>query len=565
MKVNNIWSQGQLFAFSALDGENRATDNLIGILSGDKPAIRFYTNVKRELMIVSRTRCGFTPEIVTSDYIKLKYRNATAEIIFATANLIIGNTDSTLYPIVNTEGAFHRRVENGVIIDDTGDGDFTALCVLENRFSFAYGKSEEQAICLAKQGLKINIEQEKEKKLNFYKLHSLDDDNKYARLYNKCLSTMKTQLYSPQGYIKRIWSTPDRLPHRKSWLWDSVFHAIGFRNIDSSLAENLILTLFDIQNDDGFIPHCFYVDYKSTVTQPPVIAWGSYLVFEKSKNTQFLEKVFESNKKFLLWCRESRRLSQKELYTWNTQSDVNCRCDESGMDNSPRFDTQERLFAIDFSCFMANETRYMQKIANIIGYTSEAEYFKNWHNAIKADINETLWCDDDGFYYDVAIEKKSFHKVCSVASFLPLFSGVCDGFKAQKLLNELKNPETFYTSFPIPSISKKDALFGSDMWRGPVWINYNYMIASGLKEYGYTEFSDEIISKTIDTLSHWYERKGTIYEFYDSENIKAPNELNRKGLPFEPYDFMIKMQTIREYGWSNTLMFDMLHNKFINK
>ena len=130
------------------------------------------------------------------------------------------------------------------------------------------------------------------------------------------------------------------------------------------------------------------------------------------------------------------------------------------------------------------------------------------------------------------------------------------------LFKELKNPETFYTEFPIPSISKKDATFGSDMWRGPVWINYNYMISEGLTTYGYEDFSNEIIDKTIKTLNYWYRKNGTIYEFYDSDNEVAPNELNRKGTPLIPYDFTIKYQTIREYGWSNTLLFDLLYNKY---
>ena len=40
---------------------------------------------------------------------------------------------------------------------------------------------------------------------------------------------------------------------------------------------------------------------------------------------------------------------------------------------------------------------------------------------------------------------------------------------------------------------------------------------------------------------------------------KAPYELNRKGEPFEPYDFTIRYQSIRDYGWSTTLLFDLLN------
>ena len=100
------------------------------------------------------------------------------------------------------------------------------------------------------------------------------------------------------------------------------------------------------------------------------------------------------------------------------------------------------------------------------------------------------------------------------------------------------------------------------MWRGPVWVNYNYMISKGLTEYGYNQLSNEIEDKTIAFLNYWYLKKGTLFEFYDSENLKAPNELNRKGWPFEPYNFEYRTQSIRDYGWSNTLLFDLLHNKY---
>ena len=30
----------------------------------------------------------------------------------------------------------------------------------------------------------------------------------------------------------------------------------------------------------------------------------------------------------------------------------------------------------------------------------------------------------------------------------------------------------------------------------------------------------------------------------------------------EPYNFEYRMQSIRDYGWSNTLLFDLLHNKY---
>lgn len=551
------WGQGQLFAFSAIDGEAFFSDDFTGTLAGDKIGIVFHTKLRRTLFFPDIK--DTVPEFgcVASDIITLETVAGKYSIIFAQRHLIIGKTANAHGVYVSIDGEC-KTVRNGdVEIHDTSDGEYTAILRTDNKFAFAYADSIEKAVELCENGISLDLDKAEEQKLKPYN-GSICKESKYSALYAKCISVMKTQLYSPEGKIKRIWSTPDRLPHRNMWLWDSVFHAIGHRHLDTEIAESLILALFDVQRDDGFIPHMAKPDEISDITQPPVIAWGAYLVYQKSGNKEFLKTIFRNNKAFLIWCSKNRRKSDSQLYSWHTNPELNNRCDESGMDNSPRFDTENDLFAIDLSCYMANETRFMKIIADELGDTESSEFFHEWNKKIKSDINNTLWCEDDGFYYDFDIQNDSFHKVNSVASFLPLFAGVCNKAQCEKLVSHLENPDEFGTEFPIPSISVKDKSFGSDMWRGPVWINCNYMISKGLAEYGHTLLSQKIKEKTLSIINEWYNRTGTVYEFYDSENRTPPFCFNRKGAVVEPYDFRIKYQSIRDYGWSITLTLDML-------
>lgn len=551
------WGQGQLFAYSALDGKSLFTDDLTGVLSGDKIGVIFHTRCRRTLFFGNMNKF-VQPEVkyVTSDMIVIETIIGTMSMFFAQRHLIVGEYAELMGVFVSADGNCEITTDGDIEIHNTFDGEYSALLRRGGKFAFAFGKSEKEVIDLCNEGIGADLKSlENEKKKPFE--NELADD-KYKALYAKCISVMKTQLYSPEGKIKRIWSTPDRLPHRSMWLWDSVFHAIGHRNIDTDLAQNLILALFDIQRGDGFIPHMANPDLTSDITQPPVIAWGAYLVYEKSGDKQFLKEVLEGNKQFLLWCQENRRKCEKELYSWHTNAELNNRCDESGMDNSPRFDTESDLYAIDFSCFMASDVCYMKKIAEELGDMENVEFFSEWYEKIKADINDVLWCEAEGFYYDYDIPNNCFHKVQSVSSFLPLLAGLCDERQADMLIAHLINPDEFGTEFPVPSISKKDKTFGTDMWRGPVWINYNYMIIKGLAGYGYNDLSEKIIGKTLDIINTWYKRTGTVYEFYDSENQIPPFCFSRKGDVFEPYDFRVKYQTIRDYGWSVTLTFDLL-------
>ena len=232
-----------------------------------------------------------------------------------------------------------------------------------------------------------------------------------------------------------------------------------------------------------------------------MIAWGAWQVFAFTRDEAFLREAYAHNARFLAWCRDNRRLTALELYTWNTTSDVNCRCDESGMDNSPRFDVQGPLEAIDFSCYMANDVRHMALMARALCLEDEADRYEGWFRQIRDDINAHLWSEEDDFYFDYDLSAGKLHKVWSMASFLPLFAGVCPPDRAGRLAKHLQDPASSATAFPIPSISRKDPTFGTDMWRGPVWLNMNHMVCHDLSDYGYVDLAEDIIMKTVRYLS----------------------------------------------------------------
>lgn len=545
MNAPNIWGQGQLFTASGIDEVTDFNCGLCGYLSGDKIGIIFKIPFEFELYFSDISFKNIEYKAVTSDYIEALTDNEVISFIMLNAYTVIGKYSS--------------KCQINYSYTNTKSNDYCVKLIAKNGFySFGIGNTEEEAATRAEHGILSNYEHEKSKKLAYYeKFHY---SGKHKSLYSKCLSVMKSQINTPEGNYKHIWSTPERYPHRYLWLWDSCFHAIGFRHIDAKIAQDLILSIFECQSEDGFIPHVTTIDWASDITQPPVIAYAALKVFEKTGNEEFLKYIFNKNKSFLNWCEENRRKSDLQLYTWHRSNDANCRCDESGMDNSTRFDTKSELFAIDFSCFMANEMRCMAQIADILNYNIEANEYNLKFNAIKNDINSKLWSEKDGFYYDYDIDNHCFHNISSVASFLPLFSGVCESRQAEKLIAKLSDKSEYNSAFPIPSLTKKSSYFGDDMWRGPVWINYNYMIAEGLKSFGYNAISDDIIAKTVGYVEKYYLQTGTLYEFYDSEDERPPYLLNRKGAVLLPYNPSIKMQSIREYGWTTTLTFDLLNS-----
>ncbi len=565
MHLPNIWGPGSLFAFSGLDGENTYGNSLAGTLSPEGVGVIFNTKTRRQLRFCLKDIKDINYEVVASDIIILKVKEkhsgkeSAVRLAFYSQDTVVGSTIHSAVPYIFAEGCVQPEYkENMTII--SADGEYTAFAKQHAngviQFAFSYSKqSKQHAAKQAESALKADIDELVNKKINFFKkLPKKNDISKAVeRTMYKCFSVMKSQVYTPEGMFKTLCTTPDRLPHKAVWLWDSVFHAIGNKYISKELAYESIKAILEIQKENGFIPHMSTPYNCSDITQPPVIAYGIYELYLYSGEKYILEETYEKLKKYLQWNMKNRDSNRNNLFEWKIENDNMCRCAECGMDNSPRFDDVAEMECIDFSCFMAKEAGCMAQIADILELDGEKQYWTALFEDIKHAVNHSLWDEEDQFYYDKIIAGGEFKKVKAVSSFLPLFAGICTPRRAEALVKHLENVNEFNTPFPIPSISLDDKTFGTDMWRGPVWINYNYMIAAGLKEYGYTALSKSIINKTVDTITHWYQQDGVVYEFYDSVNKVSPSKLNRKGPVIEPYDFRIRLQSIRDYGWSCTL------------
>ena len=557
MRYPNVWGQGALFAFSGLDGENGIGSGLYGWLCGDRPGVSFCEG-KLDLVLMLNGVRDLQYEIVASDVIRAKLNGSeTLTLLFADNDTVIGYFPEQVTPRIVTD--IPRSAVNGCVFYHDTNEDYCALRLPTAdgcRFALSVSKeSGEEAERKARAALELDIGALAQEKMAFYDELPVPDGltELQERTLAKCFSIMRSQVYSPQGKFSGWWTTPDRLPHKGLWLWDSVFHSMGNVQISKKLAEDSLFSVLETQSENGFIPHRAGPDDASEITQPPVLAWGFLELYKKCGDVEILEKSYTALQKYLIWNRSYRDGSNNNLYEWQINPDnPRCRCDESGMDNSPRFDNVEHMDCIDFSCFMAREMLAMAEISAVLENGEEA-FWREWYEKIREAVNETLWDEKDGLYYDRIIRTGECKRVKAVSSFLPLFAGICTPERAARLVQNLEDPALFGTPFGIPSIARDDATFGTDMWRGPVWINYNYMVALGLYDYGYTELADRILRTTIAVLSQWYEADGVIYEFYDSENKVSPRQLSRKGAPIVPYNPVIRMQSIRDYGWSSTL------------
>ena len=159
-------------------------------------------------------------------------------------------------------------------------------------------------------------------------------------------------------------------------------------------------------------------------------------------------------------------------------------------------------------------------------------------------------------YYD-RLESGAFTKVLTPSMFFPLMAGVPTAAQAVRMIKALTDPELLWTKLPLATVSKNHPMYGTDMWRGGVWLNLNYFIVKGLHRYGYVDLAEELKTKTLEAVNKWYKKTGVIYEFYDSKDAIYPYECERKGKPITPPDWRKHVHSISDFNWSScfTLMF----------
>ncbi len=370
---------------------------------------------------------------------------------------------------------------------------------------------------------------------------------------------MKTQVYTPEGRIRRRFTTPDRWPHRAMWLWDSVFHAIGWRHIHPALAREMIDAVMDIQAEDGFIAHANNPHHSSDVTQPPVLALGVKLVNDIDPQPAWIEQVYPKLCAYIEWDLTHRDSDGLGLVEWAIEADPNCRSGESGMDNSSRFDRANRLDAVDFNAFLSLECQILSGFAQALGRGTEAQTWQERHHKLNRLINERLWSEKEKFYLDFDLDRSQPSPVLASVGFLPLICGAASAEQARMLADHLANPAMFATPFRIASIAVKDTFnYQKDMWRGPVWINVNWLIAYGFEMAGMPETARALRLETMQEIEQICERYGTLFEYFDDRREIDPPALLRKGScapAVSPYH-----QVIHDYGWTATLYVDLVYS-----
>jgi alpha,alpha-trehalase len=187
---------------------------------------------------------------------------------------------------------------------------------------------------------------------------------------------------------------------------------------------------------------------------------------------------------------------------------------EATWDLSPRFEEEDvlALLPVDLN---SNLFAYENNFAYFYGELGEHEVASEWSesaNRRAVVMNQLMWDEEDGLYYDYNYLSGERKKIKSLATFLPLFHKLADIKRASRISNNLA---LFEKSFGLVACDETYG-YSDRQWNFPVgWAPLHWFTYRGLNNYGFHESATRIALKWLNLNLEVWRRTGKLFEKYD--------------------------------------------------
>ncbi len=284
-------------------------------------------------------------------------------------------------------------------------------------------------------------------------------------------------------------------------------------------------------------------------SKPALSGWSIWNVYEQTEDKAFLEEMYPKLVKYHDWWYRNRDTDQNGIaeyggmvcddhYNWvqtedgewvietdangkkvvNPEAVIEAAAWESGMDNATRFDVEGsgkddigvKVFentdkngktisytinqeSVDLNAYLYAEKLYLKSMAETLGKADDAAKYQAEADKVQKYINENMYDEATGFYYDLQTSQDGKEKKLLVnrgkgtEGWIPLWANLATPAQAAKVRENMVDVNKFNLKVPFPTASKDNEKFeASRYWRGPVWMDQALYGIEALENYGYT-------------------------------------------------------------------------------
>jgi putative isomerase len=336
-----------------------------------------------------------------------------------------------------------------------------------------------------------------------------------ARQYYFAWWVMRAGLISPRYFITREAMTPSKMHYVGVWQWDAYFHALAYRYVDIRLAHDQLRIQLDHQTPAGMIPDAIHdegtvthlpIPVDADVTKPPLIAWTAWKLHQYHPDLEFLREIYEPMTRLNQWWFERNDIDHNGLCEYQHPF-------SSGLDDSPLWDAGMPVESPDLNTYLYLQQEALARIALAIGEKGDAQMWTARAETLLQKMLEHSWDAQAGLFW--ARHAGAVVPVRTPFNLFPLITGRLPAEITRRLVAQLTDSGKFWSRYPVPSVALDDPHYDPQtMWRGPTWINVNYLLIEGLQRSGYLDLARELRRRTLELMS----QQEDIYEYYHPES-----------------------------------------------
>ncbi|CAI9093220.1 OLC1v1028665C1 [Oldenlandia corymbosa var. corymbosa] len=428
----------------------------------------------------------------------------------------------------------------------------------------------------------------------FYGQSKISLPNHYGKDGDKFISYWPAELYTavpsrpffPRGFL---WD--EGFHQLIIWRWDIricldiLGHWLDLMNIDGWIPREQILGAEALSK----VPEEFVLQHPTNGNPPTLflvlrelicsMKTNKFTAAESDEILLFLDRAFVRLEAWFKWFNTTQSGKAVSSYFWHgrdntTARELNPKSLSSGLDDYPRAShPSEDERHLDLRCWMHLAADCLHSIIQLLG--KEDEHGKEYMStaSLLSDfelLNQMHFDADYGAYFDFGnhtekvrlnwqivegvnnhppsqklsrevLEKPVLRLVphFGYVSLFPLMGRLIPPGSSilEKQLDLISNRSTLWTNFGLRSLSKTSSIYmkrntehDPPYWRGPIWMNMNYMILSALHHYSredgpYRERAETIYKdlrhNLVRNVVNNYQKTGYFWEQFDQQKGKG--------------------------------------------